>query len=1804
MQTLLFCFLSVICLKYGRATGKLYTIVPTQIPPYACSIGSCLQLTLSQFAKNLTHYVDSNTTLIVTGENHNLDVEISVANIAEFFMFALSEGITNRALIPTISCTKIGKFQFSNIGSIHIRGLKFERCSSNKFKFIHHLAIEYSTFIDSKSPLTIINCNVSMIGVYFLSNSGSYKTELSLQRFKEHSDQPLLNISVGGAVILICSTIFISNCDFEANTANFGGAIFSELNSSIIISNSHFSHNQAKGCSSGYCAGGAILVNERGIMIITESTFLNNTSDFDGGLALVINATLWISHSHSHKNTASECGGVIGAFKYSNISLNNDTVLYDNKAELDGGAVYLHQSSIIVSDSEIINNNVRRDGGAIYGIQWSSIILNNCTLTMNVAPEGNGGVLYGSNHTTVTANTCEFDANSAKSGGVVQVSLHSALNITKSSFYDNIASADGGVAHVHTESMISIRYSKLTDNRAVSDSGGVVYVEKSSTMNIRDCIIVGNTAEYGGGLDVSFNSIASIESCNFRKNIVKDNGAAIHVYINSTVIITNSTFVRNRANDSGGAVLGRRNCTILISNTVINNSIAEYSGGGVYIGHGSNIYIRDCTFLSNSADFGGAVRAYIRSNVTVIDSIFDQNRANIEGGVLHAYRNSSIIVQSSNFTFSKARSGGVFLIILECKLSFQNNKIANSSADFGGVMGLLEGSTINITGGTFTHNSAQSGGVLYAHTSKIVVEKSAIFSFNSARLFGGVIHANDDTTIIINTVTFSNNTADFGGVLSLLANSSGFIQYSDFVNSQANNSGGVVYLNDAKLTVYSSRFKSSSAFMRGGILSISSASTLRVARSKFSNGTAKLGAAMAIIERSTLSFISYLDFLTLTPSQLSVNNSEMTTIGADEILICNNTALGYGGGIYLRESSVYVGIGTNISFNKAGSFGGGIHAINSSITVKHMIHFVHNKAVSGGGGLSLRNSKLYNTQHEDIVTSMNFVFNEADNGGAIHVKDENITGICSGECTSTSGCFFQNVSEDFSINFDKNHAIYEGDDLFGGLLDRCTVSNIDSIDNQSQLQSIGIARFKSVSNINITGLKTISSKPVKVCFCENHKHICGLRSKAVEVKHRDTELAAIDQANHMILATIKSRIYGYRLPVSQATQTIDAACSNVSYHITASPRENPYEATIYADGPCGDEDISSVTVNITVLQCKCAIGLVYSIDSNNDQGCKCTCDQQLLNYHYVQNCDPDKDSVEREGVYWIAVTDTDDGNFSYLFFPYCPMGYCQSPNKLILVNLSQINGSDAQCANNHAGFLCGKCQPHYSLSLGSSKCIKCHRKWYGQLIGIIIASSFAGMFLVVIILVLNLTVAVGTLNSVIFYANIAYSGRILTQSWFSSVFISWLNLDIGFDVCFYEGMDAYTKTWLQLAFPAYVIFLVIAIIWISSRSSTFSNLIGKRDPVATLATLILISYSRFLQIIIVTFSFVKSNGSITPSTRWLYDASIVYFGWKHALIFFTAVVILICGLFYTILLFSWQWLLRCPRSKVLNWTRNQKLHSFIDTYHTPHMAKYRYWTGLLLLARVILYLISAFSTSMYADAHIPLLATIIIMSCLLLFKTVMMIKVYRNWLLNAMDSFMCFNIIIPAIFTLHSFANNNLQTKVIDAFVGITVILFCFIIAFHVYRYGTMKLYTYCQNTKICENITKWLSCIQSQERSSSSPSDGRLLDVLDSLRQDDEVYDQHEAPTSSPVSLIRSEESPSLDYYSKLSHSDEGENYQLQSNKLQERKSTSIRSHCDHTEKRPSSLIVTLHRMAASGNHYLMIICSLTDVKFNLFIF
>jgi hypothetical protein len=176
----------------------------------------------------------------------------------------------------------------------------------------------------------------------------------------------------------------------------------------------------------------------------------------------------------------------------------------------------------------------------------------------------------------------------------------------------------------------------------------------------------------------------------------------------------------------------------------------------------------------------------------------------------------------------------------------------------------------------------------------------------------------------------------------------------------------------------------------------------------------------------------------------------------------------------------------------------------------------------------------------------------------------------------------------------------------------------------------------------------------------------------------------------------------------------------------------------------------------------------------------------------VDHCDSHTGLLIKQPQTRAWISHINDTNLTgYLVYPNCPFDYCLSTSSPI--DLNQPNGADAQCAFNRSSLLCGSCQPGLSLSLGSSHCLPCPSYWPALLIAITIAAILAGIALVALLLLLNVTVAVGTLNGLIFYANVVHANESIllpfqTRS-FITVFISWLNLELGIDTCYFPGMD-------------------------------------------------------------------------------------------------------------------------------------------------------------------------------------------------------------------------------------------------------------------------------------------------------------------------------------------------------------------------------------------------------------------------------
>ena len=196
----------------------------------------------------------------------------------------------------------------------------------------------------------------------------------------------------------------------------------------------------------------------------------------------------------------------------------------------------------------------------------------------------------------------------------------------------------------------------------------------------------------------------------------------------------------------------------------------------------------------------------------------------------------------------------------------------------------------------------------------------------------------------------------------------------------------------------------------------------------------------------------------------------------------------------------------------------------------------------------------------------------------------------------------------------------------------------------------------------------------------------------------------------------------------------------------------------------------------------------------------------------VTSCNLDDATILHPANSWIFATKYDDTQYYKVFYHY-PFDYC-----VPYASYVNLSSPDTQRQFKRSGTLCGHCKIGFSTVFGSSKC-----KQYSNIyLLIVIPIVIAGIVLVLLLFIFNITVDNGVINTFIFYVNIIsinYSMFFPKCNSVVCVLISLANLDLGIETCFYDGMDDYAKMWLQLVFPIYL-FLISYSLIIGSRYSS------------------------------------------------------------------------------------------------------------------------------------------------------------------------------------------------------------------------------------------------------------------------------------------------------------------------------------------------------------------------------------------------
>ena len=451
--------------------------------------------------------------------------------------------------------------------------------------------------------------------------------------------------------------------------------------------------------------------------------------------------------------------------------------------------------------------------------------------------------------------------------------------------------------------------------------------------------------------------------------------------------------------------------------------------------------------------------------------------------------------------------------------------------------------------------------------------------------------------------------------------------------------------------------------------------------------------------------------------------------------------------------------------------------------------------------------------------------------------------------------------------------------------------------------------------------------------------------------------------------------------------------------------------------------------NIKVILKPCPLGYEISKDFK-----KCVC-SGIIESHSGVGCDLENYKIIRSEYHWLHAA----SNTAIIIHDHCPYDYCRGDISSLNFHLETL---DKQCAFSRSGVLCGACLANLSQVFGTSNCKECSSFMAFAIVPTIIV---AGILLVGFLMLLNFTVSTGTINGLIFFANIVRANQAVffptgvTNS-FLSIFIAWLNLDLGISVCFYNGLDAYAKTWLQFVFPFYIWFMVIAMIIGCHYSTTISNICG-RKPVQVLATLFLLSYAKIIRVVLTVFSYtilVYPDGF--HKKVWLYDGTVEFLRGKHAVLFvFSFLIFLLLSVPYTFTLMFIQWLQRFSHYRLLFWV--DRLMPLFDAYTGPYKAKHRYWVGLLLLVRGIFLPIFVIN---FTDNPGSNLLAISVMSSILLAGLIFAGGVYKSILNNTLEVVSLLNLLLLSVSTLYIIFIG--QSRVVTTYISTCVAFIIFVI--------------------------------------------------------------------------------------------------------------------------------------------------------------
>ena len=799
---------------------------------------------------------------------------------------------------------------------------------------------------------------------YFVNNTGRWGGAISTAGYLLAGDD--------------VNTLTVSGSTFKENGGLYGAGIFVG-GSDFTVSDCVFDKNTAFGkgdMTPNNNNGAAIVVTDTGKDItgaITGSNFTNNKAQY-GGAIYICEGNIAISDSLFENNSADVEGGAIDI----DSAINNPVVTVENSKFVNNTPQAIHNSkelhlgietfTDLQNAIDLVDGILTLDSDIVMTDDEAAGFVGGVAINKDIVIDGKGH--------TISAEDL---------GRIFSIGEGFTVTLTNATLINGKADKGGAI---YNDGSLTLSDVKLSDNAADSYGGAVFnnghLVVSDSVFDSNDIVNRGSASvDYGGAAIYNwYDGVLTVSGSNFTNNIKNYKNGDRLVGAIATIgdaTISDSYFVNNTGrwggaiSTAGYLLAGDDVNTLTVSGSTFKENGGLY-GAGIFVG-GSDFTVSDCVFDKNTA-FGKGDMTPNNNNGAAIE-VTDTNKA-IAG-----------IITGSKFTNNKAQYGGA-IDICEGNIKITDSEFVNNSADVEG--GAIDINTVNgnpevsISDSKFINNSASYGGAI-VNVKDLTVRNTEFVNNTSDAIFNYVGFGGNLDLGIENFTDLQNAIGLVTGTLTLNQN----VVMTD--DEAANFVNGVIINKNIRID---GKGHTIDARDLGRIFSIGEGFTVTLTNATLINGKADKGGAIYNDGSLTLSDVKLSDNAADSYGGAVFNNGHLvvsdSVFDSNDIVNRGSASVDYGGAaIYnWKEGTLKV---TNSNFtNNIKNYKNGDNLVGAITTIGNATvsgsNFVNNSG-RWGGAISATGAELRKNSSTLTVSNTIFRDNAALYAGAVYIWGSN-----------------------------------------------------------------------------------------------------------------------------------------------------------------------------------------------------------------------------------------------------------------------------------------------------------------------------------------------------------------------------------------------------------------------------------------------------------------------------------------------------------------------------------------------------------------------------------------------------------------------------------------------------------------------------------------------------------------------------------------------------------------------------------------------------------------------------------------------